>query len=89
MATVDVTFANDWTKIVEAGEEFLLTVPSYFSDKVAVAVAAAPPAATVTGHVLDPVRSQEMNRALIGPGIVYARKLTGAAVSGALTVWVP
>jgi len=87
MSTVNVSFDKAWTKIVDAGDEFLLTVPVIFRQTVEVAVGE--PGAGVAGHEIDSQLTQAINRALIGPGDVYARRTVTAPVVGVLTAWTP
>ena len=95
MATTNPTITGAWTLIVAAGDEFFLSFP-LSSQIIHVATGATdsegepePPAAGLTGHTLAPGRDG-MNRALIGPGPVYARCVDPtASVPVALTAWTP
>ena len=87
MSTTNVVFDKSWKKIVNAGDEFLLTVPVVFRQTVEVAIGE--PGAGVAGHEIDSQLTQAMNRALIGPGDVYARRTVTSPVIGALTTWTP
>lgn len=98
MATTNPTITGAWTLIVAAGDEFLLTQP-VASQTLYVAVGAvddsdsdsdpeAPPT-DLLGHPLAPGRDG-MNRALLGPGPVFAKCVDPAAsVPVALTAWTP
>ena len=87
MSTTNVVFDKSWKKIVNAGDEFLLTVPVVFRQTVEVAIGE--PEAGAAGHEIDSQLTQAMNRALIGPGDVYARRTITADVTGVLTAWTP
>jgi len=98
MATTNPTVTGAWTLIVPEGDEFLLTLP-VASQTLLVAIGAAdnsdsdsdpqPPAADLLGHTMTP-GADGMNRALLGPGPVFARCVDPlASVKVALTVWTP
>ena len=94
MATTNPTIGTDWGLLVTAGDEFLLTAPSAAGViEVAVNDTETPP--EVAGHPLNgggggyPSPRESLNRALIGPGYVYARAKSGAAVTAALSAWTP
>ena len=86
MATTNPTLNGSWTKIVDAGYEFLLTLP--FSTRVDVEIATqdTKEAPTVRGHVLRGDQFESLNRTLIGPGYVYARTTSGT-VPVVLNAW--
>jgi hypothetical protein len=89
MPTTNINATPAWTKIVDDGAEFFLSLPFLSRGEVEVATVAsggAAPALTVTGHVLRSDQLQEMNRDLIGTGDVYVlcRKATVPAI---LTTW--
>jgi len=86
MATTNPTLNSSWTKIVDAGYEFLLTLP--FSTRVDIEVATkdSEAAPTVRGHVLRGDQFESLNRTLIGPGYVYARTTSGT-VPVVLNAW--
>ena len=96
MATTNPTITGAWTLIVAAGDEFLLTLP-VASQTVYVAVGSeddsdsdpqSPPTALL-GHPLASGRDG-MNRALLGPGPVFAKCVDPtASVPVALTAWTP
>ena len=98
MATTNPTITGAWSQIVAEGDEFLLTLPQS-SAVVHVAIGgeddsdsdsdAESPAASLLGHTLTP-GADGMNRALLGPGPVFARLADAAAsVKVALTAWTP
>lgn len=98
MATTNPTVTGAWSQIVAEGDEFLLTLP-IASQTVYVAIGGADdsdsdsdaetPAAGTIGHPLRP-GEDGINRALLGPGPVFARCIDPAAsVAVALTAWTP
>ena len=98
MATTNPTVTGAWTLIVNEGDEFLLTLP-VASQTIHVAIGGADdsdsdsdaesPAAGVIGHPLAPGQDG-INRALLGPGPVFAKCVDPAAsVLVALTAWTP
>lgn len=98
MATTNPTVTGAWSQIVAEGDEFLLTLP-IASQTVYVAIGGADdsdsdseaeaPAADLLGHALAPGQDG-MNRALLGPGAVFAKCIDPAAsVPVALTAWTP
>lgn len=98
MATTNPTITGAWSQIVDEGDEFLLTLP-IASQTVYVAIGGADdsdsdsdpetPTAGTIGHPLRP-GEDGINRALLGPGPVFARCIDPAAsVAVALTAWTP
>lgn len=98
MATTNPTVTGAWTLLVAAGDEFLLTLP-VASQTIYVAIGGADdsdsdsdpetPTAGTIGHPLRP-GEDGMNRALIGPGPVFAKCIDpDASVAVALTAWTP
>lgn len=98
MATTNPTVTGAWTLIVNEGDEFLLTLP-VASQTIYVAIGGADdsdsdsdaesPAAGLIGHPLAPGQDG-INRALLGPGPVFAKCVDPAAsVLVALTAWTP
>ena len=98
MATTNPTVTGAWTLIVNEGDEFLLTLP-VASQTIYVAIGGADdsdsdsdaesPAAGLIGHPLAPGQDG-INRALLGPGAVFAKCIDPAAsVAVALTAWTP
>lgn len=98
MATTNPTVTGAWTLLVNEGDEFLLTLP-VASQTIHVAIGGADdsdsdsdaeaPAAGVIGHPLAPGQDG-INRALLGPGPVFAKCIDPAAsVLVALTAWTP
>jgi len=98
MATANPTITGPLSLIVNEGDEFLLTLPKA-CQTVFVAIGAADgsdtssdpdePAASLLGHPLA-AGQDGMNRALLGPGPVFARCVDPSAnVVLALTAWTP
>lgn len=98
LATSNPTVTGAWTLIVAAGDEFLLTLP-VASQTLYVAIGAADasdsdsdpeaPTTDLLGHALVP-GADGMNRALLGPGPVFAKCIDPeASVLVALTAWTP
>ena len=94
MATTNPTISGAWTLIVAEGDEFLLTLPQA-SQILYVAIGDSTssdpeaPSANLLGHSLTP-GADGMNRALIGPGPVFARLADPlGTVKVALTAWTP
>jgi hypothetical protein len=88
MATTNPTLTASWSKLVDAGDEFLLTLPFSTRTSIEVAVKDADSAPTVNGHILRGDQFEAMNRTLIGPGYVYART-QGGSVPVILSSWTP
>ncbi len=91
MSTANPILGPQWTFIVTAGDEFLLTLLNREQPiEVAVSDTLATPAG-IEGHVLSSGGDGGMNRALIGPGYVYARPVQprGGTATVALTTWTP
>ena len=86
MATTNPTLNGSWTKIVDAGYEFLLTLPFSIRVDIEVATKDSEAAPTVRGHVLRGDQFESLNRTLIGPGYVYARTTSGT-VPVVLNAW--
>ena len=94
MTTNPALAGADWTLIVNEGDEFFLTLPQA-SQTVHVAIGSSTesdpeaPDPWIIGHPLA-AGKDGMNRALIGPGPVYARCVDpSATVILALTAWTP
>lgn len=98
MATTNPTVTGAWTFLVADGDEFLLTLPQA-SQIVYVAIggaddsdsdsAAEAPASDLLGHSLTP-GADGLNRALIGPGPVFARLADPlGSTKVALNAWTP
>jgi len=88
MATTNPTLTTSYTKIVAAGDEFLLTLLHTSKLDVEVAIKDTDEAPTVRGHVLRGELGESMNRSLLGPGYVFARTRSGT-VPVALSAWTP
>lgn len=87
MATTNHTLTADWSLIVPAGDEFLLSCRTLPPVEIAISDTATAP--TVAGHVLDPAENEGITRSLVGPGYVYARLHGAGSASIALTAWTP
>lgn len=89
MATSNVTLGPVWSLLATTGDEFFLSLP--FSSRVTVEIAVSDtevvPVVPI-GHLLRGEGLQEMNRALLGPGYVYARSAV-PGVNAVLTAWTP
>ena len=89
MSTVDQTLTNDWTKIADASESFMLSV--HGDTAIAVAYMDTETAPTVTGHVLNAryYGAQGYVRANnIPPGFAYAKTMPpGHTAVVGLSVW--
>lgn len=88
MATTNPTLTSAWSKLVDAGDEFLLTLPFSTRTSIEVAIKDTDAAPTVQGHVLRGEEGASMTRSLIGPGYVYARTQAGT-VPVILSAWTP
>ena len=98
MATTNPNVTGAWTMLVAAGDEFMMTLP-VASQTIFVAIGGAddsdsdsdpePPPTDLLGHAMVP-GADGMNRALIGPGPVFAKCVDpSATVTMALTAWTP
>lgn len=88
MSTTNVVFDKSWKKIVNAGDEFLLTLPFATANSVEVATKDTDVAPAVQGHVLRGRKGDTLTRSQLGPGYVYARSVGGAATV-VLNAWTP
>ncbi len=88
MATTNPVITTSWAKIVTAGDEFTLGVSPGPIVQIAIACQAADEAPTVAGQALQ-APSEAINRALTGPGYLFAKSLTGASVTAWLHSWTP
>lgn len=79
---------GDWSLLVTAGDEFTLTLRDGSPVRIAAQDAAVTPASLEDGHTLMADSREAWNRALAGPGYIYARALNGAA-RVELTTWTP
>lgn len=77
MATSNPTVTSDWSLIVsDSALDFFLSIP--FESPVRVEVATSDdvdefPSANLRGHYLKPAKRESINRAVLGPGYVFAR----------------
>jgi hypothetical protein len=83
----NTTLTDDWTLLVTSGDEFTLTSPSGTPIAIATMASAESPSAGA-GHTLNTTNREAWNRALAGPGYVYARA-PGASAIVELTTWTP
>lgn len=89
MATQPNTaLTSAWTLLVASGDEFTLTLPGATPVRVCAQDAAVAPASLEDGHTLMADSREAWNRALSGPGYIYARAINGAA-RVELTTWTP
>lgn len=88
MATTNPSLTTAWAQIVTAGDEFFLTLPFSTRTSVEVAISDTETDPTVQGHVLRGDQFESVNRALVGPGYVYARSQSGT-VPVILSAWTP
>ena len=92
MSTVNTAIDSDWGKVVNEGDEFLLTAPYSAMFRIEVAIAdSVEDLEGISGHVLFGNQRESINRPLIGPGDVYARTVgvPAATASVAITAWTP
>ncbi len=89
MATTNPSVTASWAKIVDDGDEFLLTLPWATNTSIEVATKDTDEAPTVQGHVLRGERADSMNRSLIGPGYVFARGVGSGSLAVVLNAWTP
>lgn len=84
MPTINKTIGSDWGLIALDSEDFYVSGGARVVEVATVATQANP---TVEfGHPVSRVPVSECNRALIGPGFVYAKSRTGD-VDVPLTTW--
>jgi len=88
VATTNITVTDTWAEIVPAGDNFFLTVPHRKNRMIEVAVTEGSAPTVTRGHRLVGEQREGLNRALVGPGAVYAR-CKGNDIAVALTLWTP
>ena len=92
MATILKAVTSSWTKVVEAGDEFFLSPITPGDVDVAVTDDGNAPS-IASGHRLSFFKletgRESVNRAVIGPGTVYAKTVGVASASLALSAWTP
>jgi len=89
MATTNPIITSDWSLIVTAGDEFILSCRQAGPIEIAIRDAVTAPVG-IAGHVIDPYSNEGVDRATVGPGYVYARRAdSGDAVAVVLTAWTP
>jgi hypothetical protein len=89
MATTNVPLDADWTLIVAAGAEFLLTLRDGALVEIAATDDTDPPEIG-HGHTLSPQDREGASRSLIGSGTVWARlapEETAVSATGVLSTW--
>lgn len=89
MATTNPAIGTSWTKLVATGDEFTLGVgDDQTLTSIALAVTDADSAPEVTGQVMN-TPTNTINRALTGPGYLWAKSRKGVAVTAWLHSWTP
>lgn len=89
MATTNPTITSAWAKLVAAGDEFTLGIADNQGPaEIALAAMASDEAPAITGQILR-VPFGQMNRALTGPGHIYAKRVDGTSVVAWLHSWTP
>ncbi len=71
-----------WSLLVSSGLEFTLTLPGASPVRLCAQDAAVAPVSLDNGHTLMADSREAWNRALAGPGYIYARAINGAARVG-------
>ncbi len=86
-ATTNAVVSAAWSVLATADQDFLLTrpFPNRYAIEVAITDSAGTPP-TIVGHVLNGDQPEGLNRALLGPGVVWARS-RGESVAVVLTAW--
>ena len=72
MATTNIELTKEWTLVVASGDEFILSPLDAAIIEVATSDTEIEPT-VARGHVISPGEREAINRAVIGPGVVYAR----------------
>jgi len=88
MATSNPTLTTSWAKIVDSGDEFTFGLQPGSVTVVAIAAVDTDTDPAVAGHFLMSP-GESINRALIGPGYVYAKVESGSTTQGWLHAWTP
>jgi len=88
MATTNPSLTSSWAKVVEAGDEFTIGIQPGSTTVIAIAAVATDTSPAVAGHFLMGP-GESINRALTGPGYIYARSVDAAAASAWLHAWTP
>jgi DNA topoisomerase VI subunit B len=84
MATANVTIGSVWELIALDTEDFYITGADRLVEVATSATEVAPEA--TSGHPVSATPIRECNRALIGPGFVYAKSRSGDVLV-VLTTW--
>ncbi len=87
MATQNTEITSIYTLIANSTQNFFLTLPWTTNAKIEIATSDTEVVPTVSGHELSGRETESMNRAIIGPGYVYARCKSGNNRSIILNVW--
>ena len=87
MATQNKEIGRTYTLIANSSQNFFVTLPWTTNAKIEVATSDTEVAPTVNGHELSGRETESINRAIIGPGFVYARCKSGNNRSIILNVW--
>lgn len=70
MPTINITLPATWTKVADAGEDFLVSYPGGYRFEVALTTGNTPPTIGLGHHLLP---GEALTRSVIGPGYVWAR----------------
>lgn len=87
MATQNPEIGTTYTLIANSTQNFFLTLPWNTNAKVEIATSDTQVIPTVKGHELSGRETESINRAVIGPGFVYARCKSGSNRAIILNVW--
>lgn len=88
MATMPIqSLTSAWSLLVNAGDEFTMTLRDNPVRVVAQDTATAPLSLDI-GHTLMAQPREAWNRALAGPGYLYARAV-GSSATAEVTTWTP
>ncbi|MBP6734034.1 MAG: hypothetical protein KAX51_04500 [Chromatiaceae bacterium] len=87
--TANITVIPNWSVLVAAGDEFIVTLasPTRFDVEVATTDSAGT-APAVAGHLLNGDQPEGLTRSLLGPGTVWART-RGGSVAVVVNAWTP
>lgn len=87
--TTAITLTTAWQKLVDAGDEFTLTFAREASNDILVESQASEEAPEgAVGTYLRVTVPESWNRALAGPGYLYARAASGTSVIN-IVAWTP
>lgn len=88
MATTNISVTRHWTKVVDAGLDFTLTIGTPFFGIAEVAVSDTNVDPVVSGHQLKSPE-ESFNRALAGPGYIFVRSASSNPCVAVITAWTP